>query len=441
MNNNIGFLNNKITHLFHGDYKKRKYISRDNGLFKYGFDPLEEVCIGDDGLYEWVDVNKSRMLLNEFSKYIGGYESDEGNNKVPQHILKKSNDDDNKVNTNMKKTRMLLTTIWDTDDAIRDPIAFTHKWMPVDDRIDVTMVPDNEIDDSFKGKYDVCVVVGLNSKIEWHKKIWERINGIFEQVFCIRNSQTHDIIEIDPLGYSGGASTVHDLSPLNMDSFSPSQVTTGYNTLYEKYIEGDMTGIPNKTPFNYNGEFLLFAGQVPHDLTIISGLDIPSRYFNVVIEALWELNKIGIPIMYKSHPYINIHKDLSAPAFAINKMIEEGMFENVDLVLDASPNEMLSKCKAVITINSHMGFEGLMHLKPVITLGRAEYGMVTHTPESLSDLSNVMDYVNSPISDDTVKRFLLGYHEYRYFSIIDKKIFTDKILRIIDYEKNGCYSS
>jgi hypothetical protein len=94
----IGFIDNKISHLYHGDYKKRKYLSRNDVLFKYGFDPVEEIRIDDDGLYEWVDVERSSGLLNAFNTYVGGYESDYDRNKksddecrgVKTHTIKNS---------------------------------------------------------------------------------------------------------------------------------------------------------------------------------------------------------------------------------------------------------------------------------------------------------------------------------------------------------------
>jgi hypothetical protein len=63
-------------------------------------------------------------------------------------------------------------------------------------------------------------------------------------------------------------------------------------------------------------------------------------------------------------------------------------------VSDANVNDLIVHASAVYTINSGVGFESLLHLKPVITFGRVEYDCVTFNA-STETLDEAWEYVNA----------------------------------------------
>lgn len=55
---------------------------------------------------------------------------------------------------------------------------------------------------------------------------------------------------------------------------------------------------------------------------------------------------------------------------------------------DGSVHDAISQATTVYTINSGVGFESLLHLKPVITFGKSDYMCVTRHIRSITQLEN-----------------------------------------------------
>lgn len=85
--------------------------------------------------------------------------------------------------------------------------------------------------------------------------------------------------------------------------------------------------------------------------------------------------------------------------------------------------ELLQGCRAVITINSTVGIEGLFCFKPVITLGDAFYnvpGLLYHLDEGL-ELSDLLETaLTTPVDVELVEKFLY-YLKYRYLVAFDRR--------------------
>ncbi len=72
---------------------------------------------------------------------------------------------------------------------------------------------------------------------------------------------------------------------------------------------------------------------------------------------------------------------------------------------NVSIHDLLSKCFCVYTVNSGAGFEALLHKKPVVTFGQAEYDCVTIKGDinSLDTAWNNVYY--EPIYHENVVKF------------------------------------
>ena len=113
------------------------------------------------------------------------------------------------------------------------------------------------------------------------------------------------------------------------------------------------------------GAYVFVPLQIPHDLSI--------RYFSGVgeselIAALvrWSREQ-HVPLVLKPHP-------ANPKAMAEFEALPRG-----ELLYWSTANvqSLIEHACAVYTINSGVGFEALLHLKPVVTFGRAEYDCVT----------------------------------------------------------------
>jgi len=56
----VGYIRGRALHLWHGDAGLRKYQERHNGMRPFGFDPNEDIAIGNDGPWRW-DSNKPHL--------------------------------------------------------------------------------------------------------------------------------------------------------------------------------------------------------------------------------------------------------------------------------------------------------------------------------------------------------------------------------------------
>ena len=76
---------------------------------------------------------------------------------------------------------------------------------------------------------------------------------------------------------------------------------------------------------------------------------------------------------------------------------------------------MLDKCLGAVTINSGSGFEALLHLKPVITLGKVDYSIATKNCETAQDIAKAKDFVLKPDPEhkNFIKKFLYAHHHNR----------------------------
>lgn len=156
---------------------------------------------------------------------------------------------------------------------------------------------------------------------------------------------------------------------------------------------------------------------------------------NVVSREVELYNKqwgSNIRIIYKLHP-LHSSKD---PTFNLEEVVEAcGRYNNSYVTTELDTKTLISKAKAVITINSTVGIEAPSLGKKVITLGNAFYnieGIVTHCSSPGLLNRHVKDILEQEINQNLITRFLY-YLRFQYFSEIfylapDK----DSVKRLID---------
>ncbi|RJJ95293.1 capsular biosynthesis protein, partial [Escherichia coli] len=70
-------------------------------------------------------------------------------------------------------------------------------------------------------------------------------------------------------------------------------------------------------------------------------------------------------VVVKRHPYCN--------SIEVEKLINELEKEGKIIVSDSSVHHLIKTSKAVITVNSGVGLETVIHNKPVIITGKSDY--------------------------------------------------------------------
>jgi len=155
--------------------------------------------------------------------------------------------------------------------------------------------------------------------------------------------------------------------------------------------------LKRRLPF---GKYIFFPCQIPHDQSI--------QYFSDfeeldVIRSLcdWaEIEKVNI--VFKRHPANLKSMKIFEPLVGSCKYASWS---------DANINDLIRHSAAVYTINSGVGFEALLHNKPVVTFGRVEYDVVTlkATTNNLAEVWNKLRGVNHKAQLKEYCRFFNWY--------------------------------
>ncbi|KDD66086.1 hypothetical protein V466_26080 [Pseudomonas mandelii PD30] len=132
-------------------------------------------------------------------------------------------------------------------------------------------------------------------------------------------------------------------------------------------------------PINVLRDYIFFPLQIPTDQSIQYFSDLAELD---VVEALvdWAREK-GLAIVLKPHP-ANMKS---------MKPFESLVDEKTVFYSDANIQDLIEHSRAVYTINSGVGFEALLQLKPVVTFGRVEYDCVSFNA-NLTNLDEAWGY-------------------------------------------------
>lgn len=278
---------------------------------------------------------------------------------------------------------------------------------------------------------DICLLIHGNRHVETHKKRFEYLDSICDNVWCIMASHINEYIIYDRNGYSGGSGLARNERTLDVDSVTSDLYEPLYEELYNKYVA---TGLSKYSqPDNHydaTEPYLLILGQVSGDSAIKCG-SLYYDYISTMLTAIPILNEIGIKVIYKGHP-----KEQHFHGKIIADLIKSGIWENVEYNDEHSLKSLVSNCKAVVTLNSGSGFESLMYLKKVFTLGRADYNLGAINCSTVEDIKNIGIMMDEPVDEVYIKKFL-----YAYLSTTMKRcgrktynVLVDKLMGINDKE-------
>jgi len=275
----------------------------------------------------------------------------------------------------------------------------------------------------------VCAVMHGNREVPIMKPRFEFLDGVCDNVWCVMRSPIEGWVFCDRNGYSGASSIAKDHSLLKINEVSNEDALAMHERLFNKFVKKNLSKYEQPTFAGFkSGPFILVLGQVAGDSVInFSNFlapknmsmgtmreppkrkDIPTGYLNTILTALSVMDKFDIPIIYKPHPCEN--QDQNS---VVNNLINLPMFNNVSIVSDISIHELLPLSKAVVTINSGAGFEALIHLKPVVTLGRVDYSASTYECKNVEDIKNSKQFINAPVDELRIKKFLHAYLNRAY---------------------------
>lgn len=180
----------------------------------------------------------------------------------------------------------------------------------------------------------------------------------------------------------------------------------------ENYWNGRIAALRNARKSKYaqdeaaafeHQDFAFIPLQLPDDSVIALGHS--KDYLGTMRDAARLLRGRGLPVVLKRHPLC--HDDRVAALLAA--LEAEGC-----IATTASIHRILPAAKAVVTLNSGVGFEALLHLKPVICLGRSDYALAGWEAKTMEALDTALGQITPGRPVPFLKRFLyLALNKYQ----------------------------
>jgi hypothetical protein len=194
------------------------------------------------------------------------------------------------------------------------------------------------------------------------------------------------IFSIDTYGWGAD----HSKTPFKNYNGSPS----AFNLL-SKRIEENKSKFDQKRliAFEGNKDYVFFPCQLPHDETIKYHSEV--SVYEALKETIVACGELQLPLVVKGHP-ANPGSMAELKELALS-------FENVLWVENISIHQLLENCMFVSLVNSGVGFEALLHKKPVLAFGNSDYSesnvCVAKTYPKSCTTASTMEYIMKHLVD------------------------------------------
>ncbi|EMO0768511.1 capsular biosynthesis protein [Escherichia coli] len=232
----------------------------------------------------------------------------------------------------------------------------------------------------------------------------------------IQESTLANRCSMDCIGYAGYSSLATNFTltkDINISNDFLEQYTSAYiNNNISKYKQPD-------NEFNLNCDYVFIPMQVTTDaVATLAYIDciklvkiVSEHYFNSPTK-----------VVVKRHPYCN-SMDIEMLLTSLEK-------QGKIIISDASIHKLIHKAKIVITVNSGVGLEALIHNKPVIIAGKSDYSYaVSAIVKNEEELKNTISNTSLLNRNKELRNKFLCYYLSEYSIHYDDK---DKIGYRID---------
>jgi tetratricopeptide (TPR) repeat protein len=206
---------------------------------------------------------------------------------------------------------------------------------------------------------------------------------------------------IDNKGFAGYSSLAEEPSQILDATSKVSLADLRHNLEYlqSTYVNNNVSKYAQTgNRVTFEGKYVFIALQIPTDivadLAYVTGISL-------VETVAAKYAGSGTKVIVKRHPYCN--------SMSVQKCLKDLSDNGTIIVSDASVHDLIAGALIVFTVNSGVGLEALIQMKPVVTTGACDYSFATmanaRTPVDLEAV------ISSPIAVDELRilRFLYFY--------------------------------
>lgn len=173
-----------------------------------------------------------------------------------------------------------------------------------------------------------------------------------------------------------------------------------------------------RTPRSEGNVF--FAMQTTDDSVIQAQYIDQYSAIEIILEAFMGSDR---KLLVKKHPFDN-SSETATFLLKINS--------HPNCVLsNGNVHDLIERCDVTVCINSGVGLEALLHLKPVINIGLSDYRFVTKTAKTKTELLWLLDNFNIEFKPNTIKSFLYYFFNKHVCHVNDEKAISERLLAIL----------
>jgi hypothetical protein len=244
----------------------------------------------------------------------------------------------------------------------------------------------------------------------------------------------------DRTGYAGWAEMAHNQSlfeaAMQVDASTAEHF---FECLYDETVRSNLSKeIQSTEPFYPPPRpFVFLPLQLSFDSVMqLSRVDHFSFY-----EALrdWTAS-VGLCLVLKPHPFANEGVVFGRICESTAQILSDATNHDHVYTTTTSIHAVIPLCEAVICINSGVGFEGLIHCKPVITAGHSDYHWAAHQISSVDELARIETWRQPLLSTVDNKKFLYFFLCKYLIDLRDSMMIQQCIARAI-HEFQGVLSA
>lgn len=241
--------------------------------------------------------------------------------------------------------------------------------------------------------------------LSWHSK------GKAAGVTHFKPADLPGYVVIDAGGYSGWSSLAGkslaeiDLPPL-------SEALTFFQSHQSEVLSGNLSKYRQKSGDG--------GGDLPEDYVFVA-LQVASdrtqkRAYLPMLEMLATVVErfrgSGTQVVVKRHPKCACPKVASV----LQSLAASGAIRLTDLGI----HTLIASSRAVITVNSGVGSEAIIHLKPVYTFGASDYAAIAHPVHDAAQFDHLTNPIRTAVSPDDMIRFLHFYRNHYLVRVSDR---------------------
>ncbi len=244
----------------------------------------------------------------------------------------------------------------------------------------------------------------------YHSVVSYHTHGPANNNLRIKESAFFVYLTIDPNGFSGWHSNsnkkIEELLIANADRNAVNQHFEQLNSTFvsenqSKYQQPSISSKSSNLPESYHFLCLQVTNDIVAELSYIPCVELLKQCCEICVKHKQNL-------VIKRHPKCN--------SYNISSLLRKYSRNSYITVSIDSIHNIIKYSKSLITVNSGVGMEALLHLKPIICSGKAEYSPIAKEVKSQQELEEAI--ISTPkISEIQIKSFLYSYFQndlYRY---------------------------